>query len=194
MLTTLETVKWKDIDKFIVSASKEHSRHVPDGKLTIGLSIYGLDASRSELEKTALSIKKQVKSTGRPVRIVPNKSPEISTPQIIHNKLTELNGWELVFYRNGDTTILMRTTNIQDISYTARDQARPMRDARVGMLPPKLAQIIINLATGKIEGEVGSKKQRQDIRSTDHFRSVLCSTGSYSRNHYSWVWVSTGRI
>lgn len=41
----------------------------------------------------------------------------------------------------------MRTSFVQDIeSYTARDQARPMRDARVGMLPPKLAQIIINLA------------------------------------------------
>jgi tRNA (guanine10-N2)-dimethyltransferase len=36
---------------------------------------------------------------------------------------------------------------IQDIdAYAARDQARPKRDARVGMLPPKLAQIIINLA------------------------------------------------
>jgi tRNA G10 N-methylase Trm11 len=152
VLTTLQTTKWKDIDKYIVAASKEHSRHVPDGKLTIGLSVYGLDVSRGDLEKTALSIKKQVKSTGRPVRIVPNKSPEISTPQIIHNKLTGSNGWELVFYRNGDTTILMRTTNIQDIeSYTARDQARPMRDARVGMLPPKLAQIIINLALGKNE-------------------------------------------
>jgi tRNA G10 N-methylase Trm11 len=154
VLTTLQTTKWKDIDKYIVGASKEHSRHVPDGKLTIGLSVYGLDVSRADLEKTALSIKKQVKSTGRPVRIVPNKSPEISTPQIIHNRLTGSNGWELVFYRSGDTTLLMRTTSIQDIeSYTARDQARPMRDARVGMLPPKLAQIIINLALGKYENQ-----------------------------------------
>jgi tRNA (guanine10-N2)-dimethyltransferase len=36
---------------------------------------------------------------------------------------------------------------VQDIeAYAARDQARPKRDAKVGMLPPKLAQIIINLA------------------------------------------------
>ncbi len=178
VLTTLDTVKWKDIDKFIVSASKEHSRHVPDGKLTIGLSVYGLDVSRAELEKTALSIKKQVKSTGRPVRIVPNKSPEISTPQIIHNKLTGSNGWELVFYRNGDTTILMRTTNIQDIeSYTARDQARPMRDARVGMLPPKLAQIIINLAKGKIEREVGSEKLEGRTSGVQTILDPFCGTG-----------------
>ena len=35
---------------------------------------------------------------------------------------------------------------MQDIdAYTKRDQARPARDAKVGMLPPKLAQILINL-------------------------------------------------
>jgi tRNA (guanine10-N2)-dimethyltransferase len=44
-------------------------------------------------------------------------------------------------------TIIARTTGVQDItSYTRRDRGRPKRDARVGMLPPKLAQIIINLA------------------------------------------------
>lgn len=43
------------------------------------------------------------------------------------------------------------TVHEQDIeAYAARDQARPMRDAKVGMLPPKLAQTIINLATGPI--------------------------------------------
>ena len=42
------------------------------------------------------------------------------------------------------------TTNEQVIeAYTARDQVRPARDAKVGMLPPKLAQIIINLACGQ---------------------------------------------
>jgi tRNA (guanine10-N2)-dimethyltransferase len=150
ILTTLETTSWKDIDRFLIPATKEHAEDVPEGKLTIGLSVYGVDVSRQELERTALSIKKEIKSSGRPVRIVPNKSPEISTPQIIHNKLTGPNGWELVFYRNGNSTIIAQTTDIQDIeSYTARDQARPMRDARVGMLPPKLAQTIINLASGK---------------------------------------------
>jgi tRNA G10 N-methylase Trm11 len=40
---------------------------------------------------------------------------------------------------------------VQDIeSYTKRDRYRPKRDPRVGMLPPKLAQVIINLAVGKL--------------------------------------------
>ena len=39
-----------------------------------------------------------------------------------------------------------RVVGVQDIdAYARRDQVRPARDARVGMLPPKLAQILINL-------------------------------------------------
>ena len=148
ILTTLETNDWFEIEDYLIEACEKHSIHVPEGKLTIGMSVYGLKVTPNMLERTMLSIKKEVKATGRPVRIVPNKTSEISTPQIIHNKLTHENGWELVLYKKGSQTILMRTNYVQDIeSYTARDQARPMRDARVGMLPPKLAQIVINLAS-----------------------------------------------
>lgn len=148
ILTTLETTDWFEIEDYLVDACQKHSVHVPEGKLTIGISVYGVKVTPKMLERTTLNIKKAVKSTGRPVRIVPNKTSEISTPQILHNKLTHENGWELVLYKNGSRTILARTNFVQDIeSYTARDQARPMRDARVGMLPPKLAQIIINLAS-----------------------------------------------
>ena len=154
VLTILDTTDWFEIEKFLLPACKEHSQYVPEGKLTIGLSVYGLRVSTKMLERTSLSIKKTIKTTGRPVRIVPNKTLEISTPQILHNKLTHENGWELVFYRDGSKTIVARTNFVQDIeSYTARDQARPMRDSRVGMLPPKLAQIIINLASSNTSPE-----------------------------------------
>ncbi len=44
---------------------------------------------------------------------------------------------------------------MQDVDeYAARDQARPKRDAYVGMLPPKLAQTLINNAYGnELSGE-----------------------------------------
>src|SRR6185503_11866116 len=47
--------------------------------------------------------------------------------------------------------LLAQTLFVQDIeAYGARDQARPARDARVGMLPPKLAQIMLNLSAGPL--------------------------------------------
>jgi tRNA G10 N-methylase Trm11 len=57
--------------------------------------------------------------------------------------------------RNGNKTIVAQSIAVQDIEkYTARDQKRPYRDAKVGMLPPKLAQTIINLAVGPFEREL----------------------------------------
>jgi tRNA (guanine10-N2)-dimethyltransferase len=82
---------------------------------------------------------------------VPNKETELSSAQVLHNHLAETPlGMELVLVRDGDSTWLAQTFAVQDINaYAARDQRRPKRDARVGMLPPKLAQIIINLAVGQ---------------------------------------------
>jgi tRNA G10 N-methylase Trm11 len=57
--------------------------------------------------------------------------------------------------RDGPKTILAQTIVVQDIeAYAARDQARPARDARVGMLPPKLAQIMINLTNPSEEAVI----------------------------------------
>jgi tRNA (guanine10-N2)-dimethyltransferase len=85
------------------------------------------------------------------VRLVPNKEPELNSAQVLHNQLTGPTGWELVFIRSGEQTIVAQTVKVQDIeAYTRRDRQRPKRDAKVGMLPPKLAQILINLAAGQL--------------------------------------------
>jgi tRNA G10 N-methylase Trm11 len=85
------------------------------------------------------------------VRLVPNQEPALSSAQVLHNHLTGERGIELLAVKHGAETIIARTTAIQDIpGYAARDQGRPKRDAFVGMLPPKLAQTIVNLATGPL--------------------------------------------
>lgn len=153
-LTTLETTNWKEIEKFLVQVAPGHSQRMPEGKMTLGLSTIGLNIPLRQLEATGLNIKKVIKKTGRNVRLVPNKSDELNTAQVQHNKLTSPTGWELYFIRNGDTTIIAQTVKVQDInSYTIRDRERPKRDSRVGMLPPKLAQIIINLAVGQLPND-----------------------------------------
>ncbi len=155
VLTTLDTSTWRDIEDFLKSTAPKHSVNMPDGKMRLGLSIIGIkNVSLGQLEASGLSIKKSIQKTGRSVRLVPNKTPELSTAQILHNQLTGPTGWELVLIRSGNKTIVAQTVKVQDIvSYTRRDRERPKRDSRVGMLPPKLAQIIINLAVGKIPTE-----------------------------------------
>jgi tRNA G10 N-methylase Trm11 len=176
VIATLETTDWAKIEAILVPACAGKAKELPEGKLTIGISVYGIDVTPSQLERTTLNIKKSIKATGRPVRIVPNKTREISSAQILHNKLTHASGWELVLYRDGAKTYLSRTDFVQDIeSYAARDQLRPMRDARVGMLPPKLAQTIINLATGQVEN-IEYRSKNIEV-ATGAILDPFCGTG-----------------
>lgn len=151
ILTTLGTTKWSEIEKFLTQVSPGQSQQMPEGKMRLGLSVIGLDIGLKQLEASGLTLKKVIKKTGRNVRLVPNKSPELNTAQILHNQLTGPTGWDLIFIRDEQKTIIAQTVKVQDIeAYTKRDRERPMRDAKVGMLPPKLAQIIINLAAGRL--------------------------------------------
>ena len=148
VLTTLDTNHWGDIQAYLIKESPKHAELLPEGKLTIGFSVYGLQINAKRLLATGLSVKKAIKQTDRSVRLVPNNELALNSAQVLHNQLTSERAWELVFVRHGNQTIIAQTTNVQDIdSYTLRDRGRPKRDAKVGMLPPKLAQIIINLAT-----------------------------------------------
>ena len=152
VLTTLDTTNWHDIQKFLEQAAPEHAKAMPEGKMHLGLSAYGLKTSPKQVTASALSVKKTIQTaTGRSVRVVPNQEVALGSAQVIHNHLTSPNGWELVFVRDGNQTICAQTIKEQNIAdYTTRDRYRPKRDARVGMLPPKLAQIIINLAVGRL--------------------------------------------
>lgn len=154
VLTTLDTVSWKEVEKFLVKVAPTQSETMPEGKMLLGLSLYDFTETNQRIEATGLTLKKAIRKTGRPVRLVPNKSSELNSAQVIHNKLTTPNGWELVFVRDGQQTIVAQTVKVQNIdAYARRDRERPARDAKVGMLPPKLAQIIINLSVGQLPEE-----------------------------------------
>ncbi|MEK7594808.1 MAG: hypothetical protein AAB436_04175 [Patescibacteria group bacterium] len=151
ILTTLDTTNWGQVEKFLLGASPAQSQAMPEGKMLLGLSLYGFSEGVRRIEATGLSLKKAIRKTGRPVRLIPNKETELNSAQVIHNKLTGTNGWELIFVKAGNQTVVAQTVKVQDIeAYTRRDRERPKRDAKVGMLPPKLAQILINLASGPI--------------------------------------------
>lgn len=152
VLAEIPGTNWTTVEKYIANLVPEYERQLPEGKLQLGISTYGFDITPAKLTATGLTLKKRIRASGRSVRLVPNNGPELNTAQVLHNHLTGPTGWELLFIRQGDRTILAQTIAVQDIdSYTLRDRGRPKRDARVGMLPPKLAQIIINLATGQAD-------------------------------------------
>lgn len=160
VLTRLPYTDWFKIEEYLLAELPKHTCCLPEGKIRLGISTYGFSTSVRTINTTGLKLKKIVKNPpsgeGRSVRVVPNNDSELNTAQVIHNQLTGSTGMEMLLVRDGNDTILAQTTTVQDIeAYAARDQARPARDARVGMLPPKLAQIITNLAVSSIDPKLG---------------------------------------
>ena len=125
----------------------------PEGKITIGVSSYALNLNhknkKSEVEnqvrRKAMELKSLLKKLGRNVRVVESRGPEISSATAFHNHLGEKPGAEEVILVGSETYLSLGVQNID--KYRERDQMRPARDAKVGMLPPKLAQILINLGS-----------------------------------------------
>ena len=115
------------------------------GKITFGYSDYSPKATKDSAWATAIRIKAALKKYHRAVRIVPSQTAVVSSAAAFHNALgRKANRIEFIKYKD----IIAVSVGSQNIdAYSARDQARPARDAKVGMLPPKLAQVIINLAT-----------------------------------------------
>ena len=125
----------------------EFLKGLPGGKITLGLSDYskgvlGISGAK-KVQGEALKLKKILARLGRSIRVIPNKEPILSTATSHHNQIGEKKNHVELIKLNKKYYSVVGVQNISE--YAKRDQARPARDAKVGMLPPKLAQILINL-------------------------------------------------
>ncbi len=133
-LEELTTNKWKSY----LTLQKQTKNH-------FGFSLY--DSPRpdyAKLKKTALSLKKELKEEKYKARLVSSKALDLSSVIVAKNKLINA---ELVIIKYDNKYILGITKVVQDfVKYGWRDIKRPGRDMKSGMLPPKVAQMMINLA------------------------------------------------
>ncbi len=126
------------------------------GKITLGISTYNFNISPREVQKIGIIIKQRLKKDGVSLRLIPNINNNLSTATSHHNKLgLSDNKIELLILKTSSgKTIIAQSTGSQNITaYANRDQKRPKRDAFVGMLPPKLAQTMINLAASNLDNK-----------------------------------------
>lgn len=114
-------------------------------KLTFGFSLYnGTQTDYQTILKSALAFKKYLKSLHQTARVVTGQDPELSSVIVTKNNLL---GRELLVIKHKDKWLLGLTQAVQDFAkYQERDMDRPHRDPRSGMLPPKVARMMINLA------------------------------------------------
>ncbi len=126
-------------------------------KLTLGISAYGLDVTTRDVQGTGIILKKKLRTHNVSVRLIPNQDIALSTATSHHNKLgLNPHRIELLVVRGASGRIIIaESVGAQNITaLAARDQARPKTDAFVGMLPPKLARMMINFAGGAHTSEL----------------------------------------
>lgn len=140
-------------ETFASTAAKLVLTSVPaEGKITVGLSSWADKGKPKPPASLARQVKHALTVAGRSVRTVvpPVPRTHLSAPHLIHNKLVgHLRAVDLVCFWIKGAWILGITRTVQDISdYTKRDFGIPKPNPVSGMLPPKLAQTMINLAVG----------------------------------------------
>jgi tRNA G10 N-methylase Trm11 len=111
----------------------------PEGKIQFALA-------GPNNKKNALAIKKILKAQGRNVRYVEIKN----TASILHNNLVKKQSDFTLL--NGNIFVTRAIQPIKD--FVERDFGRPESDSQSGMLPPKLAKIMINLSQTNIKAKL----------------------------------------
>ncbi len=113
------------------------------GKFNFGFSVYG--PVPFDQKRFGLQLKTLLKAEGVSCRLVTSNDKTLSSVVVEQNKLNT-SGRELVFIPGKKKLWLGVTEAVQPFKdLSSRDYGRPARDDRSGMLPPKLAQVMLNL-------------------------------------------------
>ena len=141
------------VDELILTSKGKHT--------LFGLSVYGFGGKFKDLNYgwyIAPSICREIRADLSSYKIkssfIPLKERKISTASIDNNKILE-DGFELVVGIGSKVAYIGKTVAIQDYkSYSFRDYGRPARDPHAGMIPPKLAKMMINLSNKDINSKI----------------------------------------
>jgi len=129
-------------------------------KFKFGISLYG--KSNLNTKKLGIEIKKELKSKEIKCRFVESREKTLSSVVVTQNKLIEKGIEIILIIKNGKILVGYSQAVQLFKELSKRDFGRPARDDKSGMIPPKLAQIMINL-TGK----------------NDNFLDPFCGSGTF---------------
>ena len=123
----------------------EIEKYLPEefnGKYKFGFSFYNY--KNFETKKLAMDIKRELKARGVSSRWIISKGRTLSSVVVQKNKMVEQKSEFVVV--ESDKKYFGITRAVQDFkNLSIRDYNRPARDSYSGMIPPKLAQIMLNI-------------------------------------------------
>jgi len=115
------------------------------GKIVFGLSIVGSRDPR-QIRLIPRTLKDKLDKEGIPSRyVLPKEGSELTSAQIVLGKVTEL-----YLFSHDHILDIGKTIAAQDFEgFSMRDYGRPYVSPQAGMLPPKVARMMVNLAWEK---------------------------------------------
>ncbi|MFH0770752.1 MAG: RsmD family RNA methyltransferase [Candidatus Peregrinibacteria bacterium] len=132
-------VTLEDVSQLLCNETANVRKHV-----TFSLRAHGVP--RGAVRSLFRTCKVAIRARGLAARYVGNEFKPAATALLRDSEiLSGKRGCELVLLMKEETFWIGRTIAAQDIdAYTKRDMEKPVRDTTVGLLPPKLAQILLN--------------------------------------------------
>jgi tRNA G10 N-methylase Trm11 len=110
-----------------------------EAKITFALSQIGKGSS---MPITAQAVKDALKDEGLSARYIQSTGDHLSAAVLLHQPNTV----ELILFNHQNTYLLLQTIAIQNIDeWSIRDRQKPYADRKKGMLPPKVARMMINI-------------------------------------------------
>lgn len=142
----IETPPNKISPPFIVSQLTTHGLQLT-AKISFGFSTYQLNSSKFQLPRhLGLEVKRLLKQKNISSRLVTSREKNLSSVVVAKNRLLK-NGAEICFIVDKNKIYLGKTLAVQKFGqYSKFDYGRPGRDPHSGMLPPKVAKMMINLS------------------------------------------------
>lgn len=124
------------------------------GKIQFGVSVYLLDSlikAFSEPKRLGMFIKRAMQDSGSSIRLVLPEFNSLALASVVVTKNGLLEkGAEICVLASTTQLYLAKTLCVQHFEdYGRRDYQRPVRDDKQGMIPPKVAQIMLNLSDAK---------------------------------------------
>jgi len=155
------------LENQIVNIISEH--RATESKLNFGISWFAKNKAVDTF-RFGLGIKKTLKNKGLSVRYVESKESELST---ILSKKNDLAGKGIeIGVFNSTVGILLAVTNPYE--WSKRDYEKPAADKYSGMVPPKLARMMVNLALDQIQDSGLRNRDLVAITETQDLKPKTC--------------------
>ncbi len=137
-----------EIFDILLIIKKYISSHAKGGKkMKIAFFAQHPAFAKRNFMKWMQEIKNFSKQKNISLRIVNRGDQNLDANAVDKEKLLEQGNAEFAIAEKGGRFVLMRTISVQQVwKFITRDIKKPVRDMQVGMLPPKLARMMINLS------------------------------------------------